>query len=108
MSDTFPHVYIVQLLCPNRHCILAHSLEAKSESDVADAVHLLLLKADEFIGKQIINPWCGICQSTRETWTFDAGRSHWKTMEEAMPHLMAAEEAQLATAEELRRRQQSN
>lgn len=86
-------VRIVQLLCPDRHCIFAISCEYPEMSDEN------AIKAAEAIWEQMlqggVNPWCALCNN-REL-VFETGQTHFKTMKEAYPHLKEMELRQMAT-----------
>lgn len=46
---------------------------------------------DGGIATGVMHPWCSLCASPRERWTFSVERTPWATMEEAMPKLQAIE-----------------
>ena len=85
-------VYVVQCLCPQRHCIAAIAYEADEPSEE----HLVAFKDTiaACIAKGAIVPWCGICKS-RE-WVYETGKTRYRTMEEAREPFaaLAAEQAQ--------------
>ena len=87
-------IYIIQCLCPNRHCIMALAYDP---DDIAHDVVLAGLQ--ELVGIWIergkINPWCGICNSHH--WTYEQRRTKYKTMAEAKPELQRLELEQAAT-----------
>lgn len=95
-------VRIVQLLCPQRHCVLAvaYDTEHTTKEEAIEAI--------EHGRKAMkIDPWCGLCAS-REL-TFDDQPTVFKTMETAMPSLMAEQIKNLATrAAILEHRKQTN
>jgi hypothetical protein len=97
-------VWIVQILCPKRHCILATPLELPADADPwavgAAAGNLLFTQLEEMIQKGTIHPWCGLCDAKRETFTAETGRTRFRTMEEAMP-LLKAEAAKQASTREM-------
>lgn len=108
MSDEWPRVWLTQVLCPARHCILANAVPASSQDDVIVAEQALLMIVEHLIEEGVINPWCGLCQAKRDTWKSESGRTPFKTMEDAKPFLKAAEADNIASGFELRRRMQSN
>lgn len=55
-------VHIVQLLCPERHCIMATYYESPNGKELPEIACLLREKFDAFV-KAGANPWCGICKS---------------------------------------------
>ena len=73
-------VYIIQCLCPQRHCILALAYEAGEQNTQR------LADLQAAVGKMIatgeIDPWCGICQSRERT--YETAKTRFRTMEEAM------------------------
>ena len=94
-------VYIAQLLCPSRHCILAAAGEYASEADaqvLAAAVRENFQSATEH---GILDPWCGLCKSRKLAVEVRATR--FTSLEEAQPHLSANQTAQLLSAEYIRR-----
>jgi hypothetical protein len=84
-------VWIAQCLCPSRHAILAAAGEANSEAEAQSIRAALLCQTDELISREAINPWCAICGAKLETWTYEVGRTAFKTMAEAMPTLRQEE-----------------
>ena len=90
-------VYLAQCLCPQRHAILAASGEALDQIE-AEAEVLAPLKAA--IGRLVamggIGRECGLCGASDDTWTYDVGRTPWRTMAEAKPHLEELERQQAA------------
>jgi uncharacterized protein involved in exopolysaccharide biosynthesis len=87
-------VYIVQCLCPLRHCILASptvlpAQAAKSQLETAKEPLKNLIR--QAIGSRLINPWCEICAAPEETWKYEIGRTQWETLEEALPALREQE-----------------
>lgn len=112
-------VFIIQLLCPKRHAILGLAFEGDVEDleAIKDAEHaapgatergalvVMLEYFDMFSATHdhALNPWCEICDAPLDTWHAEIGPSKWRTMDEAEPHLRAAEEENLKTREEIRR-----
>lgn len=92
-------VWIAQCLCgPNRHAIAA--LAGEAEDDV-DAAAFLLPKLRAGVAELLqssINPWCGICGAEQASWRYEVGRTGFRTLAEAAPHLAAAEAANRAVA----------
>lgn len=95
-------VYLVQCLCPARHCIMATAVESESIQECRDAETLLLAAIDAGIANTLVDPWCGLCRAPREQWHTETGKTIWATMAEATPHLRAEEAAQIATAQQLK------
>jgi hypothetical protein len=88
------HVYLVQYLCPQRHCILAVAYEEGSGSfeESQGQIRLAMQAAG-------VNPWCGICGS-REL-HFEEGRTPFQSLEEAMNPLLSGEKAQAESRQAL-------
>lgn len=85
-------VWVVQLLCPERHAIMAASYLRTDESH--------LEKVSEFIRKSIKENgllWeCGICKEVDGPKSidlhFEEAPTRFESMEEALPHLRKVEE----------------
>lgn len=92
-------VYLIQCLCPQRHCIAATAYEAEGPSDES----LAAFEADvkEMVALKSINPWCGICNS--RDWHYEMAKTRYRTMEEAEGPLAEAQAAQAAAREFFRR-----
>jgi hypothetical protein len=95
-------IRIAQLLCPQRHAVLAIPYD---EADMTpESVAELLREATaEGIENRKLKPSCFICGAPAETWHIEDGRTRFVTMSEAMPSLKAAEAANLAAREFLHR-----
>jgi len=99
MSDQY--VYLAQLLCPERHCILAFAGQYDSLEAAQGELQARVQEAfDVAVGRKLFNPWCGICHSERLH--IEVGRTNFRTIEEAMPTLQASALAQIAAAEYLK------
>lgn len=83
-------VKIVQMLCPQRHCILAIAYEENAGNFVQQCNEI-----EDIIQKTPLNRWCGICGS--RDLKFEEGTTPWRTMAEALPYFKANEEACIAT-----------
>jgi hypothetical protein len=91
-------VWIAQCLCPQRHAILAAGGEADGEAAATEAVTYPLRKFVEgMLQSGALNPWCGLCSARPSTWRYELGRTRWRTIEEAEPHLRGSEAAQAVT-----------
>lgn len=85
-------VYLIQLLCPSRHAILALGLEAAPEhlpSDETAATQMML----EVVRIAQLAPRCGICGS--EELHAEIGRTAFATLEAAAPVLKQIERENL-------------
>lgn len=84
-------VRIIQLLCPERHCLFMVAYQ----TDDGQAVPTLAEKARAFyLEKAHGDGACGICRS-RDLNTED-GLTIWATTEEAKPYLMELQQRQIA------------
>lgn len=95
-------VWIVQCLCPQRHCIVAVAAEAPSEAAALPLIATLRDRVAALIADKIIDPWCGLCQAPRERWQFELGRTGFATLAEAAPALAKTQADQRASAALLR------
>jgi hypothetical protein len=87
-------IYIIQCLCPQRHAIMAVSYDPEElPHDVAMATFQSSI--EEWVRKEVIDPWCGICHS-RE-WHYEPAKTKYKTMEEAAVELSKIETANRAS-----------
>jgi hypothetical protein len=89
-------INIVQALCPERHCLMALAYEGDAMSD-EQATRKLAMTLARAMARLEIDPWCGLCQS--EAIHYEVGRTRFKTLEDARPHLLACEEDQRRTRE---------
>ena len=87
-------VHLLQVLCPERHCLFALTYEVEAESIEPHAQAARQARAVMAPGGYL-NPWCGICGS--HTLTLEVGVTKWQTQEEAQPHLEEQERQQIAT-----------
>jgi hypothetical protein len=82
-------VYVCQLLCPERHCVMGSVYEDSSDprDDIRDiSENMVRAKMTEFKLK-----WeCGICDS--KELRFEHGRTRFKTMDEAAPFMLEQQE----------------
>lgn len=85
---------IVQLLCPQRHCIVATAYESPDGAEMPEMSERLL----EWFAKLLAagaNPWCDICHSRNLKPEDRATR--FATLAEAKPHLKESALRQAAT-----------
>ena len=93
------HVWIAQCLCPERHCICAIAGDARDVSDAQTAIlGGLREQVADLLGKQLLNPWCGLCHAPASGWTYEVRRTRFATMEEAEPALRQLEADQIVVA----------
>lgn len=111
---------LVQCLCPARHCILA--LAFREDVPDADAIaHMqVTIRAalgdrpiDETLRKafgfmQQLNPWCGLCGAKAETWMYEVAILREQNWDKTVLELLESEQAQIASAEFLRRARHVN
>ena len=93
-------VWIAQLLCPSRHCVLACAGEYVNAEDAEVMREMLQRSFDEAVRHGYLNPWCGLCQS-REL-HIEIGATRFTTLAEATPALRENEANQAATAQFLK------
>ena len=93
-------VYLAQLLCPERHCIVANARFCSTPQDVESLASELRAAFAAGIKNKLWNPWCGLCRCM--ALHVETGRTAYATMKEAAPALKAAAEAQRVTAEFLK------
>jgi hypothetical protein len=87
-------IHIIQLLCPQRHCVYAVAYDVEEMPDDV-ALAMFQLQFDKWVDEKVLNRECGICKSTKLE--YETRRTKWKTKEEAMPALKQLEQEQLAT-----------
>jgi hypothetical protein len=85
-----PSLWLAQLLCPQRHCILglAYDSEKQAPADIEAYLTTALKNAG-------LNPWCGICGS-REL-RVEHGKLKTNDWDEATAGLRELEQQNLAT-----------
>jgi len=95
-----PRVWIAQCLCgPKRHAIMAASGMATDESDALAVLGKPLREQiEEAVRAGVVNPWCGLCGAGKDAWQYEVGRTRWRTLVEAAPHLQQAEAANIAAS----------
>jgi hypothetical protein len=92
-------VWIVQCLCPQRHCIMATAGEAAGAEAAEEQIAVPLREAvADALRSQVMNPWCGICRAERATWRYETARTRFRTMDEAKPELVRVQAEQMAVA----------
>ena len=87
-------VRIVQLLCPQRHCIVSTAYESPDGAEIPEMTERVREGFAELV-KTGVNPWCGLCYS-RDLRAEDRP-TKFATLDEAMPHLMESAKQQAAT-----------
>ena len=75
-------VRIVQLLCPERHCVLAVAYESQKPM-AEDPCRHVEQRFQEAVEARMLNPWCDICRS-RDLHTED-GPTRFATLERTSP-----------------------
>lgn len=87
-------IHLTQYMCPKRHAVLAAAWDdtaitaAEAQADFALRVELLHLTS--------LRRRCEVCNEAVE-FHFEDGVTGFETMEEARPHLLEMERAQIAT-----------
>jgi hypothetical protein len=94
-------IHIVQMLCPQRHCILGLAYDDKLNSS-EEIQGMLKAQTDDWVQKKIINPWCGICRAPYADWRMEDGKTVFQTIEEARGPLKELERRQQTTNQFLR------
>ena len=87
-------IHLAQILCPQRHCIIALVYPSEDFTDEQGA-KMIEAQLKDWLDKKILNPWCGLCAS-REFHT-ETGVTKFQTMKEAMPHVQEEELKQMLT-----------
>lgn len=90
-------VYIAQLLCPARHCVLASAEYCWEPSAVEDLGARLEEKFAALVARGILNPHCEICRS--RDLQVETMRTRFETLEEALPALRLTEALQRQAAD---------
>jgi|SRR5579875_33579 len=86
-------IYITQLLCPQRHAILAIAFESDgSAKHILETEARFKQKVGELVERGLMNPRCALCGS--QELAYETARSVFHTMKEAIPFLRACERAQ--------------
>lgn len=94
-AESEPRVWIAQCLCgPRRHCILAAAAVCASPADVDKLVAGLRAAVCGLLAERALDPWCGFCGSGIQGWSYEPGRTRWRTMAEAEPKLRRSEAEQ--------------
>jgi hypothetical protein len=88
-------VYLIQCLCPQRHCILGMAYEADEPSD--DKLAEFKANVVRLVAVSAMDPWCGICQS--RNWSYETKKTPYLTLEEAEGPLRMVEAMQARTRE---------
>lgn len=83
-------VYLVQLLCPERHCVLAAAFE--EGENTPDKV---IAEMKEQMKQNNINPWCGLCGSPKLT--FETAPTKYDSLQAAAPVLFEEQLKQMFT-----------
>lgn len=78
-------VWIVQLLCPERHAIMAAPYEKTNESEASEIAAGIKTE----MAKTGVRWECAICKSTHLK--FEEGATRFMSLAEAMPHMKKVE-----------------
>jgi len=81
-------IYLVQYLCPARHCIIAAAYDS-SETTYAETVKGMT----QTLYDSHANLWCGICGS--HALHFEQGPTKFRSIAQAMPALKECESDQM-------------
>lgn len=96
-------VYLAQMLCPLRHCLLAAYRVFATAAESEQLEGILRGEFDQAVKSGLLNPWCGLCQS--RMLHIEIGRTHFRTMAEAEGPLRDLEAAQARTVAYLKSQQ---
>lgn len=88
-------IYITQLLCPQRHCVIAAAWD-DSASNANEVEAQLMREFHDMVNAAKCNPYCGLCRS--EVLHCESRVTSWSTMAEALPHLRKSEIEQMIVA----------
>jgi hypothetical protein len=92
-------IRIAQLLCPQRHCILALAFDDRAYSDKW-AANELVARFFANVEQRILNRQCGLCGSTQLR--AEVGVTRFANMAKAAPFLAQCQVDQLRTGLRLR------
>lgn len=89
-------IWITQCLCEHRHCIMAAAWD-DTKTKQHDAEHDLRNALTQLVLDGVINSHCRICKS--KTWSYESGRTRFRTMEEAKELLAVVQAANIASGD---------
>lgn len=95
-------VHIIQLLCPQRHCIIAVCFEP-ARTTAERATRSLQGGVEDLVAQGILAPWCALCGAERDSWHTEEGATRFKTVNEAIPELKRLQAEQIAARQRLLR-----
>ena len=78
-------IWISQWLCPSRHCSIAIPWD-----DQVMTREQVEEKGEDLYRRKVLHRWCGICRGELHV---EHSPTKFKTMDDAMPYLRAAERA---------------
>lgn len=90
-------VTIVQLHCPARHVILAMAGEAPA-GELQQRLHALV---KEWLDSSGMNPWCGMCGMSQDTWIYHAVGTPFDTIDDAVPTIRDLQDAEMTLRDTL-------
>jgi hypothetical protein len=90
-------VYIAQLLCPKRHCIVALAFEMTAEEEPRDFKKETADTLWRAFAAGAFNQWCAICRAPMVDWHAEVDVTGFASLEEARPHLKHIQESQMIT-----------
>lgn len=90
-------VYIAELLCPNRHCLMAMAGEFEGENYTRLEARLqkAMLRAIE---TNMIKPVCAVCDAPHEVWSIETKITKYGSLADAEPEMRREEREQFAVA----------
>jgi hypothetical protein len=97
MAMMEPRVYIAQILCPSRHCVVGAANVCETDEQIDTLREMLQAKFDSMCAPGGgFNRKCELCGST--VLHIEVGRTQFKNVDEAMPHLRESEKTQRLVA----------
>lgn len=92
-------VWLTQCLCPQRHAITAVAGEYRDTATPPKVLEELARQQVTYLlAIRAINPWCGLCHATVDTWRYETNRTRFATMVEAAPVLERSQREQILTS----------
>lgn len=94
---TGKRVWLVQCLCPARHCIVATAGEATGQEEADFLREKLREVVKDATALGHITAWCALCSATEDTWHYETGETAFLSLADARPTLSRLELEQAVT-----------
>jgi hypothetical protein len=94
-------VYLAQLKCPANHAVMAVCGEYENLKAAQALEPMLMESFNSVIEEGVLNRECGLCHATKLH--VEIGATYWKSMDDAMPHLLAEQAKQILMLELMKR-----